>query len=364
MKRLALLVAIAAAIHAGHSAHAADPASKGGAGFGPNDVEVRLRDGSIVRGEIAGSDTIALKTPYGVLTFPLSRIVRIKAGYRLAKQKEAELLAALKDLDSDDFGTRGQAQRTLEELGAQALDALRDARNKASAEARSRIDAVLKKIMAAAPKLSTDDLVKSDEFEAAGTLQFDALLVKSRIGELKVKLEDIEAVRWLANGVVKSMPIEARAGLEDWIDTGVDAIAGDRFAIAVSGSLTLFGQNTVSPPEGTNNWGQQPFQTGAVIGKLGAAGKPFLIGPGKQWAPDSNERLYVKIFASENAMNNNNNPSQGEYKIKLATGIWAEEMAPGAGDSDAGAGDDEQGQAQGMIQPFRRFVRRRLGNRF
>jgi len=293
--------------------------------YGPNDIEIRLRDGSLLRGEISSTAPIELKTAYGNLTFPLSRILRIKTGFRLAKEKEGEIRTAIKELDSDDFTTRGQAQHALEEFGAQAVDILKDARTKASAEARSRIEAILKKVSGTSVHLSTDDLVKSDEFEAAGTLQFDVFNIHCHIGDLKVKLEDLESVRWLGAGATKLVVVEARASLADWFDTGVDAIYGEKMSVAAAGGINLFGNNAITP-EGSNSWGAAPFQTGAVIGKLGANGKPFLIGEGKQWTPENHDRLYVKIFCAENLLNNNNNPSSGEFNLHVATGVWAEEV--------------------------------------
>ena len=66
----------------------------------------------------------------------------------LPKEKETELLTAVKDLDSDDFGARDRAQRTLEGVGTPAADVLREAREKVSAEARSRIDTILNRAIA------------------------------------------------------------------------------------------------------------------------------------------------------------------------------------------------------------------------
>ena len=315
--------------------------------FGPGDVEVRLRDGSIVRGEIGGADSIALKTPYGVLTFPLNRILRIKAGFRLAKEKEVGIRSAIAELDNDDFAVRAKAQHTLEELGAQAAELLTQARMKVSAEARSRIDAILKKIGAAGQTLPTEDIVKTDEFEAAGALQFDVLTVKSRIGDLQVKLEDVEAVRWLAVGANKSLALPAHPAIEDWIDSGIDALPGEKMALSVSGSVNLFG-NTLCTPDGVNSWGTAPFQTGAVIGKFGGKGKPFLVGAGKQWIPDERARLFVKIYCSENALNSNNGHSDGEFKMQLATGVWAEELPPTAT-------DDSLTPPAAPIFPFKRL---------
>ena len=325
MKRVALLIS-AALLSVPVFAGGADEHDASKEKFASNQVEVRLRDGSVLLGELAGSDSLALKTTYGTLTFPLNHILRVRAGFRLPKQDETEILAAIKDLDSDEFNIRGAAQKKLEERGASAASVLRDAKAKASAEARSRIDAILKRIADNNPKLTLDDSIKSDEFEATGTLQFDALTVKSHIGDVKVKLEDLETVRFLANGSDKTITLEIGAALSDWIDTGVDTSPGEKLSFTCTGSVNLFG-NYQTTPDGNTNWGNRPFLTGAIIGKLGDNGKPFLIGSAKQWTTANRQRIFVKVFCADNAMNNNNNPSTGEFKVRVATGIWSEDVA-------------------------------------
>jgi hypothetical protein len=298
-----------------------------------NQVEVRLRDGSVLHGDLTGVDTIALKTTYGTLNFPLSHILRIRAGFRLSKQDETDILGAIKELDSDDFNVRGLAQRRLEERGAPAAAVLRDAKAKATPEVRNRVESILKKIAENNPKLVLDDIIKSDEFEATGSLQFDSLTIKSHIGDVKVKLEDMESMRFLANGADKSLSLEASAGLDNWVDTGIDSTPNEKVSIFCSGSVNLF-NNYQTTPDGNTNWGNRPFLAGAVVGKFGENGKPFLIGAAKQLVAANRQRLFVKIFCPENVVSSNSNPSSGEFRVRIATGIWADD-ATAADDGDS-----------------------------
>jgi hypothetical protein len=298
-----------------------------------NQVELHLRDGSVLLGELSGVDAIALKTSYGTLSFPLTHILRVRAGFRLSKQDETDILAAIKDLDSDDFNVRGLAQRRLEERGAPAAAVLRDAKGKATPEVRNRVEAIMKKIAENNPRLVLDDIIKSDEFEATGTLQFESLTVKSHIGDVKVKLEDMEALRFLANGTDKSLTLEASAGLDAWVDTGIDSTSNEKISVICTGNVTMF-NNYQTTPDGNTNWGNRPFLAGAVVGKLGESGKPFLIGAAKQFVPANRQRLFVKIFCPENVISGNSNPSTGEFRVRIATGVWAD---------DAVSGDDGDG---------------------
>lgn len=137
--------------------------------FGPNDVELRLQDGSVIRGETQGLATVTLKTAYGTLVFPGTKILHINRGHRLPPEDLQEISAAIKELDSDSFTTRTAAQQKLEKIGAPAVNLLRQAHENASAEARPRIEALLKKIAAAgAPPPLAADMVKAEEFQRGG----------------------------------------------------------------------------------------------------------------------------------------------------------------------------------------------------
>jgi hypothetical protein len=287
-------------------------------------VEVRLRDGSLVIGQLTNANAVELKTAYGTLSFPLANIVAILPALRPSKENDTEIVAAIKNLDNDDFNTRGRAQASLEEFGARATFSLREAREKASVEARTRIDLLLKKIAAQNPKLAETDTVKSTEFEAVGKLQFDALGVKNRIGEFKVKLEDIQSIQWLCHGAAKGVVLDCSTALDEWIDSGIDAVPGEKIVITSSGTITLFGNNQ-STPDGSPNFNNgRGFLVGAVVGRIGSSKKPFTIGSSKSWVPQTRGRLYLKIYCPEEILNNNSsNPSTGSYTVRLSSGVLA-----------------------------------------
>lgn len=330
----AAVAAVAAGGWAGEPGTDAKPEAGRKPRYGPRDVEVRLQDGSQIRGEILGLETVTLKTSYGALAFPITKILNINRGRRLPAEDGQEISAAIKNLDNDGYTIRAAAQQKLETCGAAAANLLRAARESASAEARPRIDALLKKIAASgAPPPQAADAVKAEEFEAQGELQFESFTVRSRLGDLQVKVQDVELVRWLARGSQKTMELEANAGLQDWVDTGIDGVGGDRLAVACSGALTMFGSGNWGPA-GNAGWGGRgrPFAVGAVLGRLGANGKPFAIGAGKQWVAESNDRLFVRIYCPDDMRNRGDfGECSGQFSLRLASGAWADELSVPAG---------------------------------
>jgi hypothetical protein len=296
--------------------------------FGPRDVELKLQDGSMVRGELKDVENIVIKTAYGPLTVPISDMLRFERGDRVSERDAKELLEAVKDLDNDEFTKRTAAQYKLEGSSPSAIDVLKTARETASPEAKSRIDTILKKLTAKAQNkhMQSDDIVRTARFEAVGTITFETLKLKSRLGDLTVKLEDIQSLRWLNRGENKTVTLEPNAAMGEWIDTGIDTAPGDKVAIAVSGTINPFNNQEIGP-QGSDNWGNNgSFLMGAVVGKLGSNGEMFLIGAGKSWGTESKERLYVKIHWNRSRTGRSNEASKGRFTVKIATGAWADEL--------------------------------------
>ena len=331
----ALFIALVFAAHGAGEEEAADvkTAEKTGqtdaaakARFGPHEVEVELRDGSKLRGELMGNVSFILETSFGTLKIPGEDMINLRRGSGQSVPVDGlGLAAAVKDLGSDDPAKRAAAQQLLESDGKNSLDPLFDARAKAAGETKTRIDNLLKKLLSRdTAAAAADDTVQALKMKARGTLKTAAITLRSKLGELNLKLSDINALRWMCRGEQKTLELDAETGLREWTDTGVDTVTGEPMVIACTGQINLFG-NFVGSPSGCTNWGNRPFLAGAVIGRLGE-GEPFLIGPGKSWTPESNQRLYVKIFCNENM--GQGNQSSGQFKLTISTGSLAGEKSP------------------------------------
>ena len=304
--------------------------------FTSRDVEVRLRDGSVLRGELSGPESISLTTSYGELSFPLENMLRLKAAQRMPAQDLIAIAAAIKELDSDEFAHRAEAQKILEGFGPSAAAILKEAREHASAEAYTRIGAVLNRIAEKdSRKLQLEDVVKSDEFEAQGALKADVFKLKHKLGDLEVKRDDVDVIRWLGKGNTRNLELEVNIAMKQWTDTGLDSMPGEKFAIVATGTINPFGSSNITGPAGSANWGDATPLTGALIGRFGPGGNPFIIGAGKQWRTDKKERLYLKIQCTEKIAAQNRRPSQGHFKIRMATGTWADDIAKTSGEAPA-----------------------------
>ncbi len=116
--------------------------------FGPRDIEVKLQDGSVFRGEIKDLESIVIKTAYGTLSVPIADMLRIDRGERMNEKDAREIADNLKDLDNDEFAKRAAAQYKLETLPAIAAETIKPRAKTATPESKNRIDGILKKLTA------------------------------------------------------------------------------------------------------------------------------------------------------------------------------------------------------------------------
>jgi hypothetical protein len=287
--------------------------------FGKHDVELRLRDGSVIRGQLKGLDQVSLKTSFGTLKIPLEDLRTIS--HTAARSESKAISEAIAQLKGKASSSDKSAEQILEQQGVAAVDALFDARSGATAEVKIRIDALLKRILQASESIQvTGDIVKAAKFEARGTLQLESIQLNSKLGELTVKLSDLETIRWLSAGDSRMIELDAIAAMKDWVDTGMDLVHGQSVSFKCTGTANLLGSynSTANGNPQWNNNGQ--FLIGCVIGKLGPDGDPFRIGEENSFKAETSSRLYVKIFCSDDVFQSTGRRSSGHYTLSISSG--------------------------------------------
>jgi hypothetical protein len=292
----------------------------------PNEVEVRLSEGSVLR-MIVLQEALEVQTAFGKLTVPTKQIRKIDFGLRLPEDTVRKIEAAIKKLSSDNFDQREQAAAELIAIGPEAVPALRDAGESSDPEIVQRARSAMKKIRekaGAGAKIptTTSDKIETVLFTIVGQVVSPTILAEGYFGKAELKVADLRGVRWMSANTEVEVTVDASkhsANNNQWLATDI-LIEGDAAVlITASGQVDLNpdgGGNFMTGPQGNRNWGggRGPHAPGALLGRVGEKGQVFLIGEKFKGAPGIEGKLYLQIAGSPW------NQSQGTYKVKVLTG--------------------------------------------
>jgi hypothetical protein len=298
-----------------------------------NAVEVRYHDGSVVKMKLL-DDVIEVVTRYGSLNVTTAEIRRIEVGLRFPDGMVKRIEAAVADLSKDDFQTREGASAELLSLREYAYPAVQRLIKSADLETAQRAQTLLKTMRQKLPeahlRIKGHDIVETIDFAIAGQIKPSALKARTAyFGDIDLKLAEVRAIRWQTTSRPETeVSVDAAkygSQHEQWLATEFEANAEVSFAVTASGTVDLWpvqggvGQWTAGP-NGQANWGggmpgRMQFSGGALLGKIGENGKPFLIGEKYSGKPSSEGKLFLRIAPSPWG-----NESSGEYKVKIRVG--------------------------------------------
>ncbi|MBY0228041.1 MAG: hypothetical protein K2W96_02050 [Gemmataceae bacterium] len=163
--------------------------------------DARCNNGSSVKVRLL-EDKLTLKTPYGKLVIPTSKIVQIDCAYRLSPSVAKKIEAAVLGLQSDDGKVRDAATETLAKLKAKAYPALvkLEKENEKDAEVQRRIKPLLEELRQSMSEedqeLRPRDVVTTEDSKIAGEIEGSSFRVDTaQFGEVNLKLADLRSLR-------------------------------------------------------------------------------------------------------------------------------------------------------------------------
>jgi hypothetical protein len=290
---------------------------------GPVSVEVRLADGSLVR-MTPSAPAIEIATRYGTLTIPVEEIRRIEFAFRVPEQLEKKIAEAVVQLGNPTFRVREAAGAELLTYREMAYPALKRATSAGDAEVASRAEELIRRLEERLPpeklKFREHDLIVTTDFPVRGRIEMPTLKAHSpHFGEVSLPLADLRTLRSLsAAGEVELTIDAARYGTtqgSEWLATEIELSAGMTLSARASGIVDLYpsGGNYKTEPDGQHNFGQTGgFTPGALLGRIGANGVPFIIGSKYNGIPNGEGTLYLRIVGSPW-----NNAATGAYAVKI-----------------------------------------------
>jgi hypothetical protein len=302
------------------------------------EVQVQFANGSSVRLTVL-HDKLDVMTRYGSLAIPVKDVQKIDFGVRLPAHLERKVEAALHKLASAQYSERDTGERELLSVGAPAYPALLRASKHFDKEVARRaarlVTALREKLPEKELRDREEDIITTPGFTIVGRISPAALKVSSEyFGSVQLQLAQMRQLRSLRTSSETEIAIDAaRYGSTHgvWMDTAYQSDGAATLAIKVSGLVDLYPQTPgqyMSGPTGINagngmqivrgavvQMNQRNLQNmaGALLGRVGEGGAPFLVGDHYEGNPGEG-RLYLHIVPSPW-----NNASTGSYLVKIST---------------------------------------------
>ncbi|GEM_PF-1252456 len=325
----------------------APPAEKGPSSSGPapkivleaptpGDVEIHFLNGSVVR-MILHSEKLEIATPYGPLAVPVKDVRAIEFGLHFPEGAEAKINLAVKSLGAKEYRERDKAGRSLLELGPYSYPAVYEACRSDDLETARRAKDVLKQLQAKHPKkdlkTSADDKLVTPTFAIVGRILTPTIKAKTELfGQVELSLAKMRTLKAIA-GPSQELDVTIDAAkyaiAGQWMETNFQVDGRSGLVITAKGAVDTWpqgpGQYMVGPHGALGGalvlgggrrvvggaiGGQ--INGGALIGKIGENGEPFIIGDNYDGNPETEGKLYLHIGPSPW-----NCASTGSYEVKI-----------------------------------------------
>jgi len=269
--------------------------------FDPNHVQVHFRDGSHLK-MVLLVESIEMMTKYGKVSVPIIDMRRIDFGLRIPSATLTRAESAMALLNDPKRGDA--AKNDLLQSGEFAVPLLRQAARRPHAVSeRALLEELKQRLPSDQFEARLYDTIHAAEFPVTGRVEAAAFKAKSPyFGDVLLRLDEVRTIRWLAAPERDELVVDAaKHGTMSqlWLDTGID-LSGESVRIIASGMIDLYplgGEKGVymATPNGNARVGRQTaFPAGALIGRIGNDGKPFLVGERYEGTP-ARGRLYLRI---------------------------------------------------------------------
>ena len=303
--------------------------------IGKQFAQLHLMDGSIIGGDFLITD-IDVKTSYGMLKIPISRIIRFQPGLNTRPDYIESISSLFEKMGDADEKTRIAAQKEIQSFGVKnqiLLDQLATQAN----ENQKKLLAEIRKVFEEEAELNEDEMLPTDEpsalkdtivtpdFSIVGEIQQKQFSLKSKFGDLKVELSDIKfadrSIETTGPDVRKTVSVPAEAFFQRTPQsTKIRVNKGDRITIRGSGTVNWNNWNNTSSPEGLTNRSQwNGINSGKLTARVGKDNSRCVaIGTNGSFVAKTSGILYLGIAMRDSyAGNGNGYRWTGEYQAKI-----------------------------------------------
>jgi len=297
-------------------------------------LKFHLMDGTIITGKLT-TQAIPVKTEFGKLIVPIDAIQSFAPGLASHPEIDQKITQLINELGSPDAKKRDKAQAALQSYGPGLIPELQRFANDPDAERKVRIATILEELYSVSddefdaeqgPALSMFrlDQIVTEQFTVAGNIEQSTFNIKSKFGELVVKLQDIKGVERVRGDSHEIRKIVEISGTDmtcrAYKKTGIRVNRGDRIIISSDGRITMspWGSNSVSGPDGIPQNGMyiNNIPMGALAGRIGDSGEEFLVGSKNSFVAKKSGVLQLG-FAMQANWANYQFPGKYETRIRV-----------------------------------------------
>lgn len=302
--------------------------------IGKQFAQLHLRDGSVIGGDIK-TQSIDIKTQFGVLTVPISRVSRIMPGLNGNPELKDKITKLVDGLGAGDVAIRDASQRDLLAMGLKIKKVLNTyddggvaERGKRLEEIRSEFDEIAEEmeeeLISPETPLDFNDTVVTPDFAIVGEIQQKEFDVSSKFGRLQVQLGDIMlADRMINRGrpeVRKNVTVGAMAFFQKKPQSaGIRVHKGDKIFIQADGIVQWTNWSNSSTPDGlTNRSSWNGINSGKLVARIGNDNATCVgVGAKGDFIAKKSGTLYLGISMRDSYANSTSYTWTGNYKAKI-----------------------------------------------
>ena len=298
-------------------------------------IKLHMWDGSIVGGAVS-IESIEVLTEFGMLTIPIKDIVAFYPGLDSFPQKKAQLEQLVQELGDGSYQVREDAHRELVKIGLplkSEIEKFTDGgsveRKKHLVEIRKELDEIVEDAEELEEPTKIRELTKQDKvvtpsMTVVGKIQTNLFDMRSKFGELKVQLEDIEYASRDVNLPKDDLRKKVTVDSDNFFQrkpksTGIRVNKGDKIRIRAGGIMEWTNWNKSSSPEGLSSQGSwNSIKSGTLIACIGKDQNNVVkVGAKNDWVAKKSGVLYLAIAIQESYVKNNGYRWTGEYEAKV-----------------------------------------------
>ena len=279
--------------------------------------------------------SIDIKTEYGVLKVPISKVSKIMPGLNGNPELKNKITSLVKGLGDAELTIRDAAQRDLVAMGLKIKKVLNTYDDGGLAERGKRLEEIRTEFDEIAEELEEDlinpetpldfnDTVVTPDFSIVGEIQQKEFEVSSKFGRLQVQLGDILVADRTINQsrpeVRKTVEVDAMAFFQTKPQSaGIRVHKGDKISIQASGVVQWTNWSNSSSPEGlTNRSTWNGINSGKLVARVGTDNSSCVaVGAKGEFVAKKSGTLYLGISMRDSYATSTSYTWTGNYKAKI-----------------------------------------------